>query len=69
MNRAAHTRFLTYLETWDYFRAPGEKRMGREEWSELDTELEGLISLAGRRSLDEEEGRRRGALAQALMRD
>jgi len=64
---ATHARFLTYLETWPYFRPPGTTRLTGPEFAELDAELLRLERALP--SLDAEQSARRKALRQALMLD
>jgi len=69
MDRPTHARFLTYLETWEYFRPPGHRRLDRASWEPLDAELEALLAEAEKRALGPTELARVRALARELFRD
>ena len=68
MDRDAHKRFLAYLETFPYFNGPSKRRLTREEWSVLDTELRALLAIP-KDVLTEEQQRQRKALAAVLLVD
>ena len=69
MDPRTHRRFLTYLETFGYFREPGQKRLDVATWRELDAELVALEAKAEREVLDVGERARLRELERALMRD
>lgn len=69
MDRTTHARFLTYLESFEYFREPGQDRLDRESWLGLDSELERLLAAQRERTLTAEEQRTLRALAKVLLRD
>ena len=65
VDKATHARFLTYLETWPYFRPPRAVRLTGPEFAELDAELQQLerdLTL-----LDADGLARRRALRRLLM--
>lgn len=67
MDRAAHNRFLAYLETFPYFNGPSKRKLTREEWIELDTAFRALKALGP--EIDDEQRRTLKALAAVLLVD
>lgn len=67
MDPAAHSRFLHYLELFEYFGQPGQARLHVDEWRQLDAELVALLAAPGRPDADG--ARRIATLRRALLRD
>lgn len=69
MDRETHARFLEYLEMFQYFREPGQKRLDVTAFLALDAELDTLLQAEQAGSADPEARRRIRALRRALLRD
>jgi len=65
--RRDHTRFLTYRETYEYFRRPGLPLLSWDEWRALDGELKALTALGSERNA--EQRTRLQAVRALLLRD
>jgi hypothetical protein len=64
-----HARFLTYLESYEYFRRPDIPKLAREEFIVLDTELRALIAKEQKKVIAGEEPKRLRELRKILFRD
>jgi hypothetical protein len=64
-----HTRFLTYLESYEYFRRPGLAKLAREQWIALDAELRELLAREKPKLLGAPEPPRVKELRRMLLRD
>lgn len=69
MDPRTHQRYLDYLELRDYFARPDHKKLGAEEFSELDAELRALLKKESDGLATNEEVRRIVALRKVLLRD
>jgi len=68
MDRDTHRRFLQYLESFPYWNSPTAKKIGRDEFMELDAELLAL-EAKGRDHWDAGDIRRVAVLKKRLLRD
>jgi hypothetical protein len=64
-----HTRFLNYLESYEYFRRPGLSKLAREQWIALDAELTALLAKDKQKLLGNVEAPRVKELRRILLRD
>jgi hypothetical protein len=69
MDPRAHARFLTYLESFEYFGRTEQSKLSREDWTEHDAELEQLLVEQSRRALQGVERARIEQLRRVLFRD
>ena len=69
MKRAAHARWLEYLEKWEYFGRAAQTRLDREQWSELDEELTPLLPKIKADACTAEELARARLLRRVLLVD
>jgi hypothetical protein len=65
--RRDHARFLSYRETYAYFRRPGLPLLAWDEWRALDGENTALTALGDAR--DAEQRARLKAVRALLLRD
>ena len=69
MDPKQHARFLTYLESYEYFRRPGLSKLAREQWVALDAELRDLLARAKPTLNGAPEPERVKELRRILLRD
>ncbi len=69
MEPRVHRRWLDYIEMYDYFHEPGQKRLDRDRFIAFDAELDSLVERERTVGLTAEEHGRLVALRRVLLRD
>lgn len=68
MDRDTHRRFLQYLESFPYWNSPHAKKLGRDEFVELDAEMQAL-DARGKDGWTADDIKRVAFLRKKLLRD
>ncbi len=64
-----HARFLDYLESFPYFAKPGDEKLTKDNFAELDEAYQALFATREERRLTQDERKLFRGLARVLLRD